>query len=381
MPPTTTTLPPSTTTTLATTTTAAATTTTQAAASTSAAPTTTDPVTTTSSGSASTTTQDSSTTSSSQSSTSVPDSSTTTQNVTTTSVSSATTSLSGATTVPASTTTTKASTSTTKGSSGGGGGKTPNTAAPLITTTTVYKVTVSTAASASALSTQFVSTTIEADMTASTVVSSDNSYAPTTLAPVFLIVEVISPRSGASASNVQEIRLRVRHSNDGLIPDQSLNVLIGAKNVSLARVGDFFVGEYSPQSNVSDLNISVSDGLGYSGKAGVKLVASQTLIDDGIARAAGSFGLVAAGIFVLFVLPLMIVRRFRSSKEDKTIEKGQYNEVKKMIDSLNKESEDDSISKWVFDKLSHGEDPEVLKKGLEEMGYDPKIVDKVLDSQ
>jgi hypothetical protein len=52
-----------------------------------------------------------------------------------------------------------------------------------------------------------------------------------------------------------------------------------------------------------------------------------------------------------------------------------------MIDSMNKEGEEERINKWVFDKLSHGEDPEVLKKGLEDMGYDPKIVDKVLDSQ
>jgi hypothetical protein len=213
------------------------------------------------------------------------------------------------------------------------------------------------------------------------VLSSGDGYVSTTIAPVYLIVEIVSPLSGASASTVQEIRLRVRYSNDGLIPDQFLNVLVGDKTVSLARVGDFFVGKYSPQSNVSDLNISVSDGLGYFGKAGVRLVPSRDLVDSGIARAAGSFGLLAAGIFVLFVVPLMILRRFRGSKEDKTIAKGQYSEVKKMIDSLNKESEDESISKWVFDKLSHGEDPEVLKKGLEEMGYDPKIVDKVLDSQ
>jgi len=201
------------------------------------------------------------------------------------------------------------------------------------------------------------------------------------MALVFLVVEVISPRSGASASNVQEIRLRVRYSNDGLIPDQSLNVLIGDKNVSLVRVGDFFAGKYSPPGNVSDLNISVSDRLGYSGKAGVKLVPSFNLVDDGAISAAGSFGLVAVGIFAVFVVPLLLVRRFRGSKDDKSLEKGQYNEVRKMIDSMNKEGEEESISKWVFDKLSHGEDPEVLKRGMEEMGYDPKIVDKVLDSQ
>jgi len=215
----------------------------------------------------------------------------------------------------------------------------------------------------------------------STVVSSGDSFAPTTLAPVFLVVEVISPRSGASVDSVQDIRLRVRYSNDGLIPDEYLNVLVCDKNVSLARVGDFFVGKYSPPSNLSDLNISVSDRLGYSGSVGVKLVASRSLVDDGALKAAGSFGLVAAGIFAVFVVPLLLVRRFRGSKGDRSIEKAQYGEVKKVIDSMNKESEDDRISNWVFDKLSHGEDPEVLKKGLEEMGYDPKIVDKVLDSQ
>lgn len=157
--------------------------------------------------------------------------------------------------------------------------------------------------------------------------------------------------------------------------------MAGTETVSLVRIGDFFVGKYSPPSNMSELNIYVSDRLGYSGKAGVKLVASTDLIDGRIVQAAGSFGLVAVGIFTVFVVPLLLLRRFRGSKADNSIEKGQYNEVKKMINSLNKEEEDESISKWVFDKLSHGEDPEVLKKGLKEMGYDAKIVDKVLDSQ
>jgi len=205
------------------------------------------------------------------------------------------------------------------------------------------------------------------------------SYAPTTLAPVFLIVDVISPRSGASASNVQEIRLRVRYSNDGLIPDQSLNVLVGDKIVSFARVDDIFVGKYSPPSNVSYLNISVSDRLGYSGKVDVTLALSPSLIDGGAFSAAGSFGVIAAGIFVLFIVLSILVRRFRGSNVDKSIEKGRYNDVKNGIDSVNKEGADELISKWVFDKLSQGEDPEVLKKGMEEMGYDPKIVDKVLD--
>jgi hypothetical protein len=218
-------------------------------------------------------------------------------------------------------------------------------------------------------------------MTTSTVLSNGPGYTPTTLAPVFLVVEIISPLPGASASNVQDIRLRIRYPNNTLISDRSLNVVAGTETVSLVRIGDFFVGKYSPPSNMSELNISVSDRLGYSGKAGVTLVASTDLIDGRIVQAAGSFGLVAVGIFVVFVVPLILLRRFRGSKADNTIEKGQYNEVKKMINSLNKEEEDESISKWVFDKLSHGEDPEVLKKGLKEMGYDAKIVDKVLDSQ
>ena len=223
-------------------------------------------------------------------------------------------------------------------------------------------------------------TTIYSLKTATTTTSRiTTSYAPTTLAPVFLIVDVISPRSGASASNVQEIRLRVRYSNDGLIPDQSLNVLVGDKNVPLARVDDLFVGKYSPAANVSDLNISVFDRLGYSGKAEVLLVASPALIDGGAFSAVGSFGVMAVGILVLFVVLLIIVRRFRGSKESKSSDKGRYNDVKKGIDSVNKEGADELISKWVFDKLSHGEDPEVLKKGMEEMGYDPKIVDKALD--
>jgi hypothetical protein len=255
----------------------------------------------------------------------------------------------------------------------------------LITTTIEYTVTISTGASASALSTQFIPTTLpttlEADLTSSTVLSSDAGYATTTIAPVFLMVEIISPRPGATASSVQDIRLRVRYSDGGFITDQSLNVLAGDKIVPLVRVRDFFVGKYSHPANLSDLNISVSDSLGYSGKAGVKLAPSSDIVDEGTMRAAGSVGLIAVAIFAVFVVPLMLARRFRGSKENKTIEKGQYNEVKKMIDSINKESEDESISKWVLDKLSHGEDPEVLKRGMKEMGYDPKIVDKVLDSQ
>jgi hypothetical protein len=203
------------------------------------------------------------------------------------------------------------------------------------------------------------------------------SYPPTTLAPVFLIVDVISPRSGASASNVREIRLRIRYSNDGLIPDQSLNALVGDKTVPLVRAGDFFAGNYSPPGGVSDLNISVSDSLGYSGKADVLLVLSPSSVDDSAVQAAGSFGVMAAGLFVLFALSLMIFRRFRGSNADKSIERGRFNNVKKATDSLNKGG-DELISKWVFDKLSHGEDPAVLKKGMEEMGYDPKIVDRVL---
>jgi len=54
--------------------------------------------------------------------------------------------------------------------------------------------------------------------------------------------------------------------------------------------------------------------------------------------------------------------------------------VKNMIDTMNKKTEDERISRWVFEKLSAGEDPELLKEGLKEMGYDPSIVDRVLDN-
>jgi len=233
----------------------------------------------------------------------------------------------------------------------------------------------------SALSTLYASTTLSGlEEPASTSTSLPGSISvSTTLRPVYLIVDVITPRPGAKASSVHDIRLRIRYSDDGLIPDQNLTVAIGRDNVFLVRVGDFFVGAYSPPVNMSAMNISVLDARGYFGRADIALVPDSAVVSSKEINAIRYLGLIAAGIFLVFVLPILVIQHFRKSRND-PYRKGQYSEVKNMIDTMNKKTEDERISRWVFEKLSAGEDPELLKEGLKEMGYDPSIVDRVLDN-
>ncbi|MEA3254415.1 MAG: hypothetical protein U9Q22_01105, partial [Candidatus Altiarchaeota archaeon] len=37
----------------------------------------------------------------------------------------------------------------------------------------------------------------------------------------------------------------------------------------------------------------------------------------------------------------------------------------------------EELIEWIVEKLRDGEDPELLKKGLSELGLDPEIVDKI----
>lgn len=141
-----------------------------------------------------------------------------------------------------------------------------------------------------------------------------------------------------------------------------------------------FISSYFPSENISSLNISVKDRMGYSGYAQVSLIPSTDIFNGGEFKALGNFGIIAAGLFVLMVVPILLLKRIRGSKDD-YVAQSQYRNVKDLIDSMNKESEDQHIRKWVFEKLSAGEDPEILKRSMEEMGYDSGIVDRVLDGQ
>ena len=66
---------------------------------------------------------------------------------------------------------------------------------------------------------------------------------------------------------------------------------------------------------------------------------------------------------VLIVVIMAAILLYISRKKNKPVESDTVGE--------------DKITSWIKEKLKKGEDPEVLKKGLEAEGYDPKIIDKV----
>jgi len=67
---------------------------------------------------------------------------------------------------------------------------------------------------------------------------------------------------------------------------------------------------------MSAMNISVLDARGYFGRADIALVPDSTAVSGREVNALGYFGLIAAGIFLVFVLPILVIQHFRKSKND-----------------------------------------------------------------
>ncbi len=72
--------------------------------------------------------------------------------------------------------------------------------------------------------------------------------------------------------------------------------------------------------------------------------------------------------YLMFLVPLIIICAI-AVVAYKMMEKKKHTK---------KDKEEDDMVDWVGEELSNGEDPEMLKKILEEEGYDPGIVDETM---
>lgn len=71
-------------------------------------------------------------------------------------------------------------------------------------------------------------------------------------------------------------------------------------------------------------------------------------------------------------------RRIFDCEKQLVFERGTLrNIMRKLGMEHDKASGDEEIIEWITEKLRAGEDPEVLKKGLSDLGMNPILVDKV----
>ena len=189
-----------------------------------------------------------------------------------------------------------------------------------------------------------------------------------------LRLEVVSPKTGDDASSVKDVKMRVKYPDGSLVIDDRLNATVGGSSVSLQRIGEYFEGFCSVPANTSQLDIQVFDRQGNLGLAMVRLTPSAS--GGGLDA---MFQMLLPILILLFVvLPILIIvyKALTRKKEEGNLRNEQYHEVKKRLEPAPTE-DDKRLNDWVSEKLAGGEDPEVLKKGLEEMGFDPGIVDRV----
>ena len=147
----------------------------------------------------------------------------------------------------------------------------------------------------------------------------------------------------------------------------------------MERAGDLYVGAVSIPANTSDLEIRVKDSLGGNGMASIRLISTPSGGGQGLESLVSMILPVLVGIIILAIL-FFLFRRILPRKGDAFAPDGKYDEAEK-TSGAGHAAGGKEIENWVSEKISAGEDPELLKKALEEMGFDPGIVDRVIDEQ
>lgn len=241
-----------------------------------------------------------------------------------------------------------------------------------------------------------------------------------------LTVEILSPRKGDDLSKTKEVRIHVTYPDGKTISDTNLTGTIQESRVSYSRTGEDYAAPYTYKPGDSKIYVWVTDRFGNGGGAGSRIRSEESVSGAGGWLNTQNIQYAAVGIVLLAVL-LASSRIYLERRKKKTALLKEYSEVMEKINSLKelrktimheyytrKTSETDTrkrildfeqelvlergrlkqvmlrlgmkytetegkedILEWIVQKLSQGEEPELLKKGLQEMGLDPSLVDRV----
>jgi hypothetical protein len=243
-----------------------------------------------------------------------------------------------------------------------------------------------------------------------------------------LAVTIISPKKGDDLSITKEVRLQVSYPDGTIVPDTELKGTLQEKSVSFLRDGQDYVGAYVHRQGDSKLYVWVEDGLGNGGGADVKVTDESSSNLSGMPS--GETVLYASGAIVLLVCLFFaqriysgrrkqraellkeygsILQKINSLKDvrkklmheyytrkileqdarkgildieqEMIFEKGRLKQVMQRLGMKYTETEGkEDILEWIGQKLSSGEDSELLKKGLFEVGLDAGLVDRVREA-
>ncbi len=239
-------------------------------------------------------------------------------------------------------------------------------------------------------------------------------------------VEILSPKKGDDLSKTKEVRIRVTYPDGKTITDTNLTGTIQENQVSYTRSDEDYVAAYAYKPADSRIDVWVTDRFGNAGGAGLRVEsnASTKGIEEWLNTQTLSY---AAAAIVLLAAMLLSSRVYLEGRKKKEALKKEYAEIIQKIKSLKEvrktsmheyytrkiteadarkrvldyeqemvlergrlkqlmqrlgmkytetEGKED-ILEWIVQKLSQGENPELLKKGLQEMGLDPSLVDQV----
>jgi hypothetical protein len=239
-----------------------------------------------------------------------------------------------------------------------------------------------------------------------------------------LKVKIMSPNKEDDLTKTKDVRLQVTYPDGNIVSDPELKGTLQESPVLFRKDGEDYVDAYAPRENDSKLYVWVQDALGNGGGADVRL-------SDGSSNNGGQMiwkAFMYVSVMMVVLVCLFVVSRVYSIKDKrreellkeyesimlnikgleevheslmhgyytrKISEQDARNEIldnekalvfakdrlKQVMQRLGmKYSEtggEEEILERIYQKLSSGEDPKLLKKELEGTGINPKIVDDI----
>lgn len=240
-----------------------------------------------------------------------------------------------------------------------------------------------------------------------------------------LLVTILSPKNVDDLSKTKEVRLQVMYPDGTIVSDPVLEGTIQERRVSFAWDGQEYAGAYVHRRGDSKLYVWVEDGYGNGGGADVSVTeASSSVMED---LSGGQTMLYATGAIILLVCVFFALRIYSGRRKQRAellkeyesilqkinglkdvrknlmheyytrkiseqdarkgiidfehemiFEKGRLKQVMQRLGMRYTETEGkEDLLEWIAQKLSSGENPELLKKGLSEVGLDSGLVDRV----
>jgi len=238
-----------------------------------------------------------------------------------------------------------------------------------------------------------------------------------------LVVRIISPRKGDDLSQIKEVRILVAYPDESIVSEPVLSGFIGEQSVSFTGDGVGYSCPYTPDEGDSEVYVWVEDGRGNGGGADVAVSPHMSSLRG----MSGGQMLFYAGLAVVLLVLLIAGWQYSMKKKQRDTMYREYEATVQKISGLKQVrknliqeyyqrriSEEDArkrvldiehelvfekdrlknvmqslgmkytetegkedILEWIAEKLSGGEDPELLKKGLTGMGLDGSLVDRV----